>query len=223
MWQLLGLISVLGYWVLLLFFTTHTSLSHTRIHTHHCTRQPITTSISSYCLHLRHSACVAMVITDAPPHTLSRCLFQYEDEADLWLVMQAGCRRHHFPWEGGLFLPLGTKHTKLPNIFMEPHLIRACQENIHPHTLHLCLSPPSTQRNTVSFKAYFIPSTEMTALLKVSYNHGLVSALDIISLKGNSRHILTLHRDIRGQWLGTTSLRFRDSMDVSWFKATLAE
>lgn len=68
------------------------------------------------------------------------CLFQCEDGADFLLVMQAGCRRHHFPQEEGLFLPLGTKYTNLPNIFMEPNLISACQENISPHALHPSLS-----------------------------------------------------------------------------------
>lgn len=69
-------------------------------------------------------------------------------------MMQAGCRRHHFPWEEGLFLPLGTMYTKLPGIFMEPRLIPACQENICPHTLHLFLH--SAHRNTVALDEYFL-------------------------------------------------------------------
>lgn len=48
-------------------------------------------------------------------------------------MMQAGCRRHHFPWEEGLFLPLGTKYTVLPNIFMEPHLITAMPGRLALH------------------------------------------------------------------------------------------
>lgn len=144
------LASKLGFRVLLLLFfsSTHTPLIFRG--THHCSRHPIAASLPFNCLHLRHSACVAMAIPDAPP---TLCLLQCEREADLWLMMQAGCRRHHFPWEEDLFLPLGTKYTELPNIFMEPHQITACQGNISPHALHLPLCSP--HRNTAPFKAHF--------------------------------------------------------------------
>ncbi len=157
----LGLISVLGYWVLLLFFTTHTSLPHR----HTQLQSPANHYLSSFQLLLPASLCMCYHGDHwcSPRHTLPLCLLQYEDEADLWLMMQAGCRRHHFPREEGLFLPLGTKYTKLANIFLEPHLIPACQENISPHALHLSLplslslSLHSSHWNAVPSKAYFYP------------------------------------------------------------------
>ena len=59
------------------------------------------------------------------PHTVSPPVWGWSR-----LVMQAGCGRHHFPREEGLFLPVGTKYTKLPNVFMEPHVIAACRGDI---------------------------------------------------------------------------------------------
>lgn len=59
-------------------------------------------------------------------------LARYGDKADSWPVMQAGCRRHHFPLEEGLFLPEDTKCSKLLNIFMEAPLIPAWQETSLP-------------------------------------------------------------------------------------------
>lgn len=119
------------------FFHTHTGINHRGC-------QPITISLPSYSLLLRHSACVAMVIVNAPP-TPCLCLFQYEDEADCGLMMQAGCTRHHFPREEGLFLPLGTKNTTLPSIFMEPHLITGrLQKPLFPTQsmyLSFCIHP----------------------------------------------------------------------------------
>lgn len=100
----LRLISVLGYWDLLLSFTTHTSLPHTPLEV------PANHYPSSFLLLLPASVCTCCHGDHCcSPHTLSHYLFQCEDEAVFLLVMQAGCRRHQFPWEEGLFLPLTTK------------------------------------------------------------------------------------------------------------------
>lgn len=184
-------------------------------HPHIFSTQTHTTAVASQSLPLFLSIAVTCVTLHVlpwgslmlPPHTLPLCLFQYEEEADLWLMMQAGCRRHHFPREEGLFLPLGTKYTKLPNIFMEPHLIPACQENISPHALHLSLylSLHSSHWNAVPSKAYFYPlnwdDSPSEGFEKSCFSiTAVLSVILYLSPKGDSTHILTLHREVRGQW-----------------------
>lgn len=66
----LGLISVLGYWVLLLFFTTHTSLPNTHTHTTALASQslPLFLSIAFTCVTLHVLPWWSLML---PPHFVS--------------------------------------------------------------------------------------------------------------------------------------------------------
>lgn len=196
------LTSVLGYWVLLLFLTTH-----------HCSQQPITTSLPFNCFYLRHSVCVVMVIIEAPP---TPCLLQCEDEADLWLMMQASCRRHHFPREESLFLPVGTKYTKLPDIFMEPHLIAAPPGKHLPQ--HSASFSPFIPPKRCSFQSIFLfPELRWLHFWR-SWKYVFVSALYlyyVFNTKGR------FHTDIHPQWGGQRSVATQrvsavDFLDIYW-------
>ena len=132
---------VLGCWVslplllLLHLYTTHTSLPHRHAAAVGSQSPPISLSIAFTCVTLHVLPWRSPLL---PPQLVS-LLCQYEDGADSSLVMQTACRRHRFPLEGGLFLPVGTKYTRLLNTFMGAHLIPACQET-SLHTLCTTLS-----------------------------------------------------------------------------------
>lgn len=136
----------------LLYFHPHISSTHTAAVASQSL--PFFLSFALTCVTLHVLLWRSLMLPPTP------CVSSLPVGSDSWLMMmQASCRRHRLPWEEGLFLPVGTKYTKLSNIFMEAHLISACLETSLPTLSHLSLSIHLSYQKCCSSTGTFFTSS----------------------------------------------------------------
>lgn len=154
------LILVLGCWVFLLLCTTHTSLPHTNAAALDSQSLPLLLCVAFTCVTLHMLPWWSLMLPPPPlPSTDTLCLCS----SSSWLVAgDAGrLQTSSLSWEKKeekkeiYFYWWAQSLPKLPNIFMEAHLIPACSGNVcPPHAGHISL--PFISQNVQSLQVRMV-------------------------------------------------------------------